>query len=159
MLVYRICGIGETSKILESKSLEVAARPGTYFIEKQQKGNINSHSYHYKKSYLHFFKDLPSIFYLYTGEKCICTYDIPEDILEKYKGQGYYMDYRKFEKIEATDEYAIPVEELSFEYLTKVDKINEYIDYEDYLFDPSLSGELETIYQKNKERSRTRKIS
>jgi hypothetical protein len=61
--------------------------------------------------------------------------------------------------MEAVDEYAIPVNELSFEYLKRVDKINEFIDYEDYLFDPTLKEEIQTIYEKGKERSRTRKYN
>ena len=159
MLVYRICRIGEVSKLLENKDLNEVGKPATHFIEKQQKGNISSHDYNFRLSYLHFFKDLPSIFYFYTADKFICTYDIPEDILEKYKGQGFYLDYCNFEKMEAVDEYAIPVNELSFEYLKRVDKINEFIDYEDYLFDPTLKEEIQTIYEKGKERSRTRKYN
>ena len=156
MVVYRLCKVGEVNKLLDSEDLESVAIPGKVFIDKQQEKNVNSHNYNFKVSYLHFFKDLSSIFYFYTEDKYICTYDIPDDKLEKYQGEGFYWDYRNFSKMEAVKEYAIPSFELSFSYLKRIDKIKEFINYEDYLFDPSLSEELETIYIKGKERSRTK---
>ena len=159
MLVYRLCKVGEVEKLLNNKDVNEIAIPGSNLIKKQQEKNINSHCYNFQLSYLHFFKKLESIFYFYTADKYICTYDIPDEILEKYEGEGFYLDYINFEKTQKTVEYAIPSNELDFSYLVKIDKINEVIDYEDYIFDPSLKDEIETIYLKEKGRSRSRHIS
>lgn len=154
MLVYRLCRIGEVNKLLQEKSVENIGVSGQLLIERQHKENVNNHVYNYQKEYLHFYKRLESIFYLYTEDKYLCTYDIPEEILEKYLGYGFYRDFRTRGRIVSTVEYAIDIEELSFDYLVKIDKILEYINYEDYLFDPSLHEELETIYSKERRRIR-----
>lgn len=50
-------------------------------------------------SYMHFFKDFQSIFYLNTLKSMvICTYNIPDDLLKMKQGIGYYLDYIFFEK-------------------------------------------------------------
>ena len=158
MLVYRLCKVDEVNKLLDERNIESIGVPASVFINEQQTKNISSHEYNYHLSYLHFFKDLSSIFYFYTEEKFLCTYDIPEEILNNHAGKGFYQNYINYNRIEAVDEYAIPVSELSFQYLNKIDKITEFIDYDDYLYDPTLSEDLKPIYKKEG-RSRTRKIS
>ena len=154
MLVYRLCKIGEVNKLLKEKSFENVGTPGQLLIERQHEKNVNNHVYDYQKTYLHFYKRLQSIFYLYTEDKYLCTYDIPDEILAKYQGYGFYYDYRDRSRAVSTVEYAIDINELSFNYLCKIDRIIEYIDYEDYLYDPTLQEELETIYSKERRRIR-----
>lgn len=140
MLVYRICKELEIRKIFENDSLNDI---GKAFINNKK---INNHNYEPNKKYLHFFKEYSSVFYLNTESGYyICTFDIPEFILENNAGEGYYLDITNWRNKEKVTEYAIKTEELDFNYLIKIDKITEYIDYEDYLYN-EYTDKLETIY-------------
>ena len=158
MLVYRLCKFEEVNKLLEEKNIDSIGVPASVFINIQQVKNVSSHEYDYHLDYLHFFKDLSSIFYYDTEDKYLCTYNIADEILTNHKGQGFYLDFVNLRRLVAVDEFAIPTNELSFENVVKVEKIKEFIDYDDYIADSSLDDELKLIY-KRKERSRTRKIS
>lgn len=75
----------------------------------------------------------------------ICTYDIPNYLLEKHYGVGFYLDRFNFRKLEKVSEYAIENEFINFNYLLKIERILEYIDIEDYMSD-NISSKIETIY-------------
>ena len=78
--------------------------------------------------------------------RCICVYDIPEEILNESYGIGKYWECFNFSYLEDAEEYAINTKHLKFDYLVKVDRIYKYIDAEDYLYDRSLDGHLDPIY-------------
>ncbi len=140
MIVYRICRKKEFERIMNNKSF---ANIGSICTENPK---INSHKYKNNEKYLHFFKSYDSVFYLYvTTDNYICTYDIPNELLKKNMGVGYYLDRIYMEKLESVAEYAIPSREIQFSYLQRVDKVKNYIDFEDFL-DDDYADSLETVF-------------
>ena len=143
MKVYRICSEVEINKIIETSS----------FLEVGSKGENairNNQRYEKEKLYLHFFYEKSSIFYFSTTKgKCICTYDIPENILKRCEGTGFYLDYVYSRNMVNVLEYAVNIEELKFEYLDKVQIIEKYLDFEDYLYDTELVNKTSVIYSKD----------
>ena len=140
MLVYRICNKEEITNILNNQSFTNIGNRFKVDIKK------NHHKYNENIKYMHFFNDYDSVFYLnVTNGYYICTYDIPEDLLEKYKGIGLYLDRIQLIIKECVIEYAIPNTEIKFSYLTKIEKINEYIDFDDFV---NNEYNLTTIYEK-----------
>ena len=142
MIVYRVCKKDEFECLVNGIAFDGL---GTYFDFDTSK--LNSHEYVEHRNYLHFFKDIASVTFL--GElkdNYLCYYDIPEDILEQYRGIGYYNEpgliYRKFDLIE----YAIPSELIKYEYLIGIDKIKIEIEMDDYFDDPSLHEYVEMVY-------------
>jgi len=147
MLVYRICDKEEIDSILKDKSFDNVGSFGSKYIKKQKEKGTNNHVYDDNEKYLHFFKDKGSICYMSTKVgRCICIYDIPEDILNESYGIGKYWEYIDFSYLEDVEEYAIKTKYLKFDYLVKVDRVYKYIDAEDYLYDHSLDGHLDPIY-------------
>lgn len=143
MLVYRICQKNEIETILKDKTFINA---GKYYEINNKK---NTHKYLINKKYIHFFKDKDSIFYLNTDAKMyICTYNIPNHLLETHYGIGYYLDRIYYKNLEKVDEYAIENEFISFNYLLKIEKIIKYIDIEDYI-NNDISSKIEIIYLNN----------
>lgn len=143
MLVYRICKEKEISQIFNHYNFNEI---GQYY----KKTDINNHNYDENELYLHFFIKKDSIFYFNTTNGMyICTYDIPEDILEKYEGIGYYYDYINYRYICNVTEYAVKSREINFDFLERVELIKETIDIEDFLEEYELNGFLKIIYEKS----------
>lgn len=141
MEVYRICFSDEINRIIKRKNFKNVGH--TYVHTK-----VNTHNYNTKTKYLHFFEQKDSIFYRSTVKgKYICTYDIPEELLNEYFGYGYYLNYFTFKNTNLIEEYAIPTSILKIEYLKKVEFIKEDIDISDYIDDNTLSKCLEVIYE------------
>ena len=142
MLVYRICTESEKIAIIEDKGFDDTGVFCSY------NPGLNTHNYCPNAKYLHFFKDFDSIFYLLVAEgDYLCTYDIPEWLLNNYIGEGFYLDRENFRNPESAIEYAIPNCDLKFNYLEKIDKITRYVDYDDYL-DGNYEDGFETVYEK-----------
>jgi hypothetical protein len=152
MLVYRICTENEKIIITEDKSFDEA---GVYCSFNPQ---LNTHNYYPDVKYLHFFKDYDSIFYLLVAEgDYLCTYDIPEWKLNNYIGEGSYLDRENYRNPERAIEYAIPVCDLKYEYLNKIERITRYVDYNDFL-EGNYEDGFETVYEKgNKVKSKNMK--
>ncbi len=143
MIVYRICKEEEIEHILNDKNFK---NIGKTFKPNQA---INTHLYKTNKNYIHFFKNIDSIFYLNTYANIyICTYCIPDNLLEEHYGIGYYLDRTNFNTLEKVPEYAIENEFIHFNQLLKIERIKEYIDIEDYIY-YDISPKIETIYLSN----------
>ena len=110
MLVYRICSSDEINNIFSDYKFN---NVGNYF----KNSTLSSHNYKEDKKYMHFFHNKDSILYLSTDNKYLCTYNIPDEVLDKYKGFGNYMDYFNFSSLVTIVEYAIENIEIDFEFL------------------------------------------
>lgn len=144
MRVYRISNRVEVATILETENLSLIGRN----FKNESK---NNHNYLQEKRYVHFFKDEVSILYLSSRiKRYLCTYDIPEEILKKYEGIGYYMDHINFRNQEKVVEYAVPSDEIKFEYLLSIDEFNSFVDYFDYIELGSFETYKNSIYKKDK---------
>ena len=159
MIVYRLCTYDEAKEILATESFNTVGKPGKEFVNIQQQKNISNHIYNYHKNYLHFYADKASIFYLNVDNNCICTYNIPDDILAKRLGEGYYLDLANQRRIVKVPEYAIDVDELQFDYLETVEYAREYVDVDDFFVDSTLKDHVEPIYNKEKGIIRERRVS
>jgi len=156
VLVYRICSKQEIEQILNYNEFTAIGNYGLTYLNNNK--NKNNHMYKLDKLYLHFFKNKDSIFYMDTSEdRFICTYDIPEDILKTGMGMGQYPNYFNFNHLMNICEYAIESLLISFEYLLKVERIKEYIDIEDYMYDNELSEFVQIVYQKTEKIIRYKK--
>ena len=142
MKVYRLCKEDEYIKIISNKNFKSIGK------KFQNNSKLNNHIYEEDKLYIHFFKNFDSIFYLNTNKnKYICIYSIPDKLLEKYKGTGFYLDRENFRNLENVDEYFIENSKKKFNYLDKIYKINNYIDYLD-IFDQTFINNIECIFPK-----------
>lgn len=141
MLVYRICSLKEIESLQKYKDLTLIGHTKTFSL-------ANNHQYIPNIKYLHFFLNKDSILYLNKNNQYLCTYDIPTKILEKYKGIGYYLDYITFSHLQKVQEYAIPIKELDYSYLIKIEKILKMLDIEDFLEDITLNNYTKIVYQK-----------
>lgn len=142
MKVYRLCKEAEINYILKNKDFK---NIGNFFNNDKKK---NNHSYRAGKKYLHFFKDLKSILYLNsTKGHFICTYNIPDNILNQRNGFGQYLDYINFKTLHLVSEYAVENDLIQFGFLTKIDKIIQDLDYEDLYYNPDFKGLIESIYE------------
>ncbi len=159
MIVYRVCAYSEVKEILENCSLDTVGRSGQELVRVQQSQNVSNHNYNYRKKYLHFYKDKSSIFYKNIDDVCICTYNIPDEILNDRIGEGYYLDLANQRRIVRVPEYAIDIDDLCFDYLEKVEYAREFIDFDDYCADPNLTDIVEIIYNKEKGIKRERRVS
>lgn len=143
MLVYRICKKDEIENILRNRGFYNVGK--NFHIDKKK----NTHPYENDKKYLHFFKNKDSIFYLNTDVNYfICTYDIPNHLLAKNVGIGFYLDRTNFDKLEEVEEFAIESKQIKFDYLLKIEAILDNIDFEDYIFE-DIAYKVETIYSYN----------
>lgn len=122
-----------------------------YKNEKNKKfynSDLNTHVYDEGKEYIHFFKYNNFANYYFDSKKegydkendnfiLFMTANIPNEILEKYKGFGFYS--LNGEEI-LMPEYAIPVEEFSSDYIVDItdkpiglyirkNEIEEYMEY------------------------------
>lgn len=140
MIVYRVCKKEEIDTILNDHNFQNVGK----FC--QINDNLNTHSYADNKRYIHFFKDKASIFYVdLTQDMFICTYNIPNYLLEKFYGVGFYLDRFAEEslEVEELDEYAIENEFINFDYLLKIERILEPLSASDYY---SHNAKTETVY-------------
>ena len=141
MIVYRIAKEEEIKTILGEESLENIGR------ECKVDYKLNNHNYLPGKKYLHFYPDYGSIFYTSSqAKRYICTYDIPDDVLERSKGIGYYLDLEFYEHLQEVTEYAIETDILDFSYLKKIEMMTDLILFEDYCYD-EYRDKIETIYE------------
>lgn len=144
MKVFRICNEYEVATILSEKSL---ANVGKY---SQINKIANTHNYKKNVKYMHFFQNYLDVFYLDEANICyVCTYDIPEEILNKYEGIGYYLDRDNYTEMESVKEYAVPSNLLDFRYLQQIDKICDTVLFEE-LLDGSYQEKIITICEKKK---------
>ena len=96
---------------------------------------------------MHFYATYGSIFYYNSQDRrYICTYDIPDDVLEQSKGTGYYLDLEFFEHLQEVTEYAVEIDLLDFSYLKKVEEMSELLLFEDYIYNEH-QDKLKTIYE------------
>ena len=145
MQVYRLCSEYEINIILNTHDFSKIS----HFFYPSPK--MNNHKYQPHQRYLHFFQKLSDILYQdTTSDKILCTYNIPDEILNKYIGLGYYFDYINYNNLQFVTEYAIPNVEINFPYLEKVERLKRNIDYEDFLNDENLMTLTTTIYLKEK---------
>ena len=142
MLVYRLCNSVEIANILSAKNF---SQVGNYFSKNEK---LNTNSYNENVKYLHFFKFKSDLLYLALNtNNYICTYDIPCYILELNKGTGFYLDVYDFKDMKTIDEFAIPINQLHFSNLLMVEKIINYMDIDDFLY--NFDDNVEVIYSNN----------
>lgn len=143
MYAFRLASDSEVSSILKNESFEEIGSIS-------ENDNKNNHVYDLNKKYMHFFDNFNSLLYLNLNtDNYICIYNIPDEVIKKYKGYGYYYDLINFKELERIPEYAVPSSELRFEYLKIVYKINRYLDYEDIIND-NYKDDLEKVYSLKK---------
>lgn len=146
MIVYRVCKNEELQIIFKDNGF---TNVGYNFND----SNLNTHQYSKNNKYLHFFLNKDSIFYLRTlKDRYICIYDIPEEILNKYEGMGYYWDYINYKTLNEVVEYAIEISNIRMEYLKQVSYIKQDLDYEALLEDCDLSEYVDVIYNRMNEK-------
>ena len=145
MLVYRVSSQKEIDKLFQNRDIKDI---GNYCT----KTDVNNHEYEENSKYIHFFKEKSSIFHFLLRGKYICEYDIPNEILEKYEGVGYYHNYYGFKSMVEVVEYAVKCCELDFNYLNKVEYSKEELEPEYYLDDPNLLKFVQSVYNKEKEK-------
>ena len=144
MLVYRVCSEREVSTILKDKSFQ---NIGSFYQNDPKK---NNHSYLENKKYIHFFKHYESVFYLNSLKKnYVCTYDIPDSLLETGRGTGYYLDFLFFRTLRNVDEFAIESDMVQFDYLKRIDQFQGALTIDDYL-DGDFQSCMTTIYSQEK---------
>ena len=150
MLVYRVCSQQEIEMIFDKGIENIGSSNNST--------DVNSHSYQYNVNYLHFFLRKSDILHIKSNKgSCICTYNIPSEILDLYCGVGKYMDFINFKERCYAIEFAVPAKELKIAYLKRVYMLRQYIEYEDF-FGGNISPELyETIYDSSKPFLRERK--
>ena len=140
MIVYRVCKKDEIDNILNNKSFVNVGNNYNYSC-------INNHNYNENKKYLHFFLNLDSILYLRTlKDRYLCIYDIDDNILNKNEGLGYYLNYISYSTLDEVIEFRLENKEINFNNLKQVYYINNYIDYEDMLYDFDISKFTDIIY-------------
>ena len=143
MIVYRLCNETEYQKIMTTKSFDDVGNICN------NNSKFNNHKYLPNQKYLHFFKEYDSLFYLYLKSGTyICTYDIPDELLDKYMGIGKYLDRVFMRKLENVNEYAIPNNEILFNYLIKIEKVSISIEFEDYI-NENVTEQFEIVYDLN----------
>ena len=147
MKLIRLCKEEEVKSILERKDFDGVGK------KYQNNEKLNNFNYDPNEKYLHFFRDISGILYLdSTKGNYICTYLVPDELLEGKNGYGKYLDYVNFKQLQLVPEFAIESKFLSFDNLEKVEKIVKDIDYHDLFFNPYFKGLTETIYDAEDER-------
>lgn len=114
MKVYRCCSWDETMSYKNNKKYSSVSIMG--------KGT-NTFMYELDKDYIHFFLYPENCVYcLYDKQfsiSSIIVCDIPDDILERNFGYGYYSEIYEGRYI-PTPEFAIPIEEFKIDYIKKI---------------------------------------
>ena len=143
MLVYRICRQEEFDQIIGDVDFSNIGRKFTL----DDTISLNSHDYEEDGNYLHFFKELSSIIFLADlKDHYLCYYELPEDLLEKHKGIGYYAEPSLWMNTSKLEEYAVPSRLLMREFIVGIDKIKYGIDIDDYLEDEKEDDEDTDLY-------------
>lgn len=143
MIVYSLCKNDEYMKIITECSLSNIGKL-------MQTSNKNTYNYLPKTKYLHFFKNYFDMFHLkgcINKDMYITFYDIPYIILNNNISTGLYYNYFSDLTITKINEYAIPVDDLNYNYLVRIDKILEKIEIEE-LLDNDFKNKIITIYSK-----------
>ena len=150
MIVYRVCKKDEIDNILNNKLFINVGNNFNYSC-------INNHSYNKDKKYLHFFLNLDRILYLRTlKDRYLCIYDIEDNILNKNKGLGYYLNYVSYNNLDEVIEFRLDNKDINFDNLKQIYYIIKYIDYEDFLDNFDISKFSDIIYN-TKERTTSEK--
>ncbi len=148
MIVYRVCNIDEIDLLNGGNFLDIGKEYSRDIMK-----DTNTHMYKDRVKYLHFFERIESIMYLRrVNGFYLCYYDIPEDLLDKYKGEGYYVKLDTMDRLVNVSEFAIPTSYLSMNNLIKIDRINFRIDLDDYLENPDLSRFMQEMYTVDKDK-------
>lgn len=148
MIVYRVCHIDELDNLIKGRFEELGKEYNREIMK-----DTNTHMYHDGVKYLHFFERLESIMYLRrVSGFYLCYYDIPEDLLDKGKGEGYYVKLDTMDRLVNVSEFAIPTSDLSMNNLIKIDRINSRIDLDDYIEDPDLTRFMQEMYTVDKDK-------
>ena len=148
MNIYRICNRYEIDQIFNNEDFSNIGGLGIKYIQYKENKNINEHEYNPNKRYLHFFKSKDSIIYWNTlKDNYICTYNIPEYILDNHLKNGIYLNPFNFKKRVYIPEYAIESNKIKKDYLIKVEKIKEDIDICDDDYKELIDDYLEIIYE------------
>ena len=142
MKVYRIASRIEIDKFLTNKSFD---KIGSKFNETCIN---NNHHYQMDTYYMHFFDNKSDIFYFYNClKRFICTYDIPDEILNEYSGIGKYFSKYRYQKEEYVLEYAIPSKYIKLEYLESIEALPIKYSYKEFLQNGDYNSE--PIYSKS----------
>ena len=156
MLVYRVCLEEEIKKIFETKNYEVVGTLGAEFNKNEEEVNLNTHVYDKDELYMHFFPEFKNLGYLnLEAGMYICSYDIPEEILNSSKGMGQYANPFTYTVLDELVEYAIKSKDIKFEYLEAVDLIVNNIENLDFLFGEDNPYNYRRIYTKEKANHKT----
>lgn len=148
MIVYRVCNIDELDDLIKGNFEGL----GKTYSREIMKDN-NTHMYQEGVKYLHFFERIESIMYLRrVNGFYLCYYDIPEDLLDKGKGEGFYFKLDNMDRLVNVSEFAIPTSSLSIDNLIKIDRINSRIDLDDYIEDPDLTRFMQEMYTVDKDK-------
>ncbi len=116
--LYRLCNKEEIDILLKNKNFEEL---GSKMKNNEKKNNFD---YREDTKYIHFFKDKDNILYLNCSKgKYVCSYLIPENIVNAYSGIGKYLDFMFFRNIVEIEEVAIPITLMDYNYLDSVEKL------------------------------------
>ncbi len=147
--VFRICDKAEVDKIFKDMDFKDIGASGKMHKRKPGEATVNNHVYDEDEMYMHFFPKFSDLFYINLEKgKCVCTYDIPEEILDASLGYGEYMDLFTYSIPRKVPEYCINNKLLKFEYLTQVKLLTNDISYIDFLSEEPLDDFYELIYSK-----------
>ncbi len=150
MILYRICNKKELDLIKEKDDFSEIGTSGSDLIRYQKQNDMNTHMYDINKNYMHFFVDKGNVLYMNSIlGNYICTYDIPNSILEGKLGIGRYSSYFYNRDIIGIAEYSIESSKIKKEYLQKVEMITSDMCITDDDYPDSLDEFLETIYTNN----------
>lgn len=148
MIVYRVCHIDELDELIKGNFEELGKEYSREIMK-----DTNTHMYHDGIKYLHFFERIESIMYLRrVNGFYLCYYDIPEDLLDKGKGEGFYVKLDTMDRLVNVGEFAIPTSDLSMNNLIKIDRINSRIDLDDYIENPDLTRFMQEMYTVDKDK-------
>lgn len=151
MEVFRICNKDEIDKINSIENLSCVGSFGSSFIKNNEIRNINNHSYVSSERYLHFFKSKGNILYWYPKKgRYVCTYDLPDNILNGNLRYGKYISVFNYERIVDIEEYAVLSKMIKKNYLIKIEVLNDDIDFCDDDYYSSLDDFLDVVYGKGK---------
>jgi hypothetical protein len=148
MILYRICSDREVNLILDNDFSKVGSL-GANLIEYQNEKGMNNHKYNPDKYYMHFYKDKGNVLFMnvFAGSY-VCTYDLPDDMLEGKLRVGKYTGYFYGNNEINVCEYAIESEMIKKEYLQKIERTKEDICITDDDFPDSLDDFFEPVYVK-----------
>lgn len=132
MIVYRLCSPEEAEVILQKNCFDDV---GNCF---ENDHLVSSHIYEPNVKYMHFFKELLSILYRDpVPNYIICFYDIPDEKLKVSAGIGLYHEFIFKSSLVKVTEYAVKSNEIKFEYLKAMYRLN--IDFGTFDYVPTIN--------------------